>query len=365
MLHPCKTREPQVLKDILTGAAAGDRRTIRDNTATDITPVRRFTAAVADGDLYRIVEPAVTINLPPSAYVCDGLGGTYNVNQFRAGDSGIPPALVFANFKFVQNSNSLTNNYFTRSHVQLFGCELTVDGGALPFRTVGESIFSGGDSNVFSESEIGATLSGLTKSSWAGWGSYVHSAGGFQPRDSFTGYAVCVGGNLSVPDRCRVFLVSGAVEHSHATTAAVDINSGNEQSIQIGTFSALVGITPLITNLAAGPALRIDVGSLAGGGKSFALIQKATLTSTGGRVVQVRGGGQVNIDDATTGTGTIGIDASYGARVFIHGACGILGNAGNDLTVDAGSTFGTAASLAAAGDARFNATNGSAIVRQG
>jgi len=59
------------------------------------------------------------------------------------------------------------------------------------------------------------------------------------------------------------------------------------------------------------------------------------------------------------------VDASYGARVFFHGAVGITGSAGNDLTVDAGSTFGTAASLNSAGAALFNETNGSAIIRQG
>src|SRR5690606_13149041 len=45
--------------EILTGAAAGDRRTIHSNTATDIVPVRQFTAAVTAGDLYRVIEPAV------------------------------------------------------------------------------------------------------------------------------------------------------------------------------------------------------------------------------------------------------------------------------------------------------------------
>jgi hypothetical protein len=45
---------------VLTGAAAGDYRLIKDNSATDITPVRNFSAAVAQGDLYEIVD-AVTV----------------------------------------------------------------------------------------------------------------------------------------------------------------------------------------------------------------------------------------------------------------------------------------------------------------
>lgn len=43
--------------EILTGSAAGDRRTIRDNTTTEISTCAYFSADVAEDDLYRIVEP--------------------------------------------------------------------------------------------------------------------------------------------------------------------------------------------------------------------------------------------------------------------------------------------------------------------
>jgi hypothetical protein len=44
---------------VLTGAAAGDRRTINSNSATEIQPCYDFSAAVAAGDTFRVVEPAI------------------------------------------------------------------------------------------------------------------------------------------------------------------------------------------------------------------------------------------------------------------------------------------------------------------
>jgi len=49
--------------EILTGAATGDRRTIRDNDATDIVPCATFSASVAEDDTYRILEPAIEASI--------------------------------------------------------------------------------------------------------------------------------------------------------------------------------------------------------------------------------------------------------------------------------------------------------------
>jgi len=46
---------------VLTGAAAGDYRLIRNNTATDIIPVRDFSAAIGTGDTYEIVDALVQL----------------------------------------------------------------------------------------------------------------------------------------------------------------------------------------------------------------------------------------------------------------------------------------------------------------
>jgi hypothetical protein len=53
--------------EVITGAAIGDRRTIRDNTDTVITPVRNFSAAVAANDTFRIIEPAATVTYSAGA----------------------------------------------------------------------------------------------------------------------------------------------------------------------------------------------------------------------------------------------------------------------------------------------------------
>lgn len=65
--------------EILTGDAAGDRRDVWMNTATDIIPVCSFTSAVAEGDLYRIVLPSVMINFNyEDRDFCSGFGVVRN-----------------------------------------------------------------------------------------------------------------------------------------------------------------------------------------------------------------------------------------------------------------------------------------------
>lgn len=50
--------------EILSGAAKNDRRTIRNNTIDTIVPCAQFSAAVTSGDTFRIVEPAVELQVP-------------------------------------------------------------------------------------------------------------------------------------------------------------------------------------------------------------------------------------------------------------------------------------------------------------
>ena len=58
--------------EFTSGAAAGWRRTIRDNTTTDIIPCIAYQTAPAPGDTYRVVEPAVTLNIPDTPLVPSG-----------------------------------------------------------------------------------------------------------------------------------------------------------------------------------------------------------------------------------------------------------------------------------------------------
>ena len=50
--------------EVVTGAAAGDRRLVRNNTANTIVPVSAFTAPIAPGDTVRIVKPSITVLAP-------------------------------------------------------------------------------------------------------------------------------------------------------------------------------------------------------------------------------------------------------------------------------------------------------------
>jgi len=118
--------------EILTGAAAGDRRSIRNNTTTGIIPVRIFSAAVSAGDTYRVVEPSVAFMLPlsslnsnPTQAVrnCPGIVDklSYNSTAFiRPGSS-----VVFSNVRVASTGDYVVGNFIiTNSSVVFWGVEL-------------------------------------------------------------------------------------------------------------------------------------------------------------------------------------------------------------------------------------------------
>jgi hypothetical protein len=54
--------------EMLDGAAAGQRRTIRDNLAASLVPSTPFVGAPVAGDTYRVLEPAVEIQAPVTSF---------------------------------------------------------------------------------------------------------------------------------------------------------------------------------------------------------------------------------------------------------------------------------------------------------
>lgn len=52
--------------EITSGPALGDKRGVNDNDATDIVPCAPFSAAVANGNTYRIFRPSVGVSIDPT-----------------------------------------------------------------------------------------------------------------------------------------------------------------------------------------------------------------------------------------------------------------------------------------------------------
>lgn len=154
--------------EILTGDAAGDRRGIHHNTATGIIPNMHFSSAIAEGDTYRIVKPAIVIYQPDSisAPVLVENVGTARGEDYR---SEMACRVWFINFRFTSAGNDfrIVGNL---SRVQLYGIYSE------------NSYYIYGDNTYFSgldrvPSTTPPTISFLvtdwglsSESEWRGWG---------------------------------------------------------------------------------------------------------------------------------------------------------------------------------------------------
>jgi hypothetical protein len=139
-----------------SGAAAGQRRTVRNNTATDITPSRGFTPAPAPGDTFVVERPSVLLEVPanPAAFVGVATLGAPNTS---------PPQLCYVGL-------ALDGEWSVAGHgVRLYGCEHAASQQAL----AGGSVLAGVDAwdgAVAVSAELG-TLFGFAATDWLGWGS--------------------------------------------------------------------------------------------------------------------------------------------------------------------------------------------------
>ena len=108
---------------MLTGAAAGEFRTIRNNTATAIVPVYPF-SAIAEGDSFRVFEPGAVITTPASANA-GALGrhdplisgiGTPADTQGTSGEqrqSWSPSTLLLVNLTFTDDNTSALQQWLS------------------------------------------------------------------------------------------------------------------------------------------------------------------------------------------------------------------------------------------------------------
>jgi len=186
--------------EILTGAAAGDRRSIRNNTATSIVPVAKFTAAVAPGDSYRIVEPAVRLSLPstsafpsdssgfvPAVHNCPGITETVT-SGVLLGNYG-PPSVVFSNVSMVAAVQSSPSSFLfplaiVNSSVAFYGVSIvSLSASFAPqvFVDVPGVLLSGVDHAYSLPQSLFPLAEGIVPSStsWSGWGLSLPSTGFF------------------------------------------------------------------------------------------------------------------------------------------------------------------------------------------
>jgi hypothetical protein len=335
--------------EVLTGNAAGDRRTIKINDSTDLTTLEEFTTTIAAGDTYRIVEPAV--------YLEEAVNQELVLSINNAGQQAIDedggPYLAFVNIRF--NFTDQVGDYnfvIKRSSVAFYGCETVGDGLAHNGDNV-SSYFSGMDSlatGLTSAAQAPFRDLGVASiTSWRGWGFSwlsVEMDSSYQTEARHVGYYVygdaghiIRSGNVRVhgcrvrseiqilnhfnQDPCRVFFVAAAAnkaicdgpvtikgQGTVASVSQMEITSGNEIGLTVenGAQVIVAGLTITTTGGATG------IFCLWGGVVSF--ISTFLSITTSGDETEVEDTEGVNLTRAVSAYTSVGdyIEAG-GARI--------------------------------------------------
>lgn len=140
--------------EMVDGAAAGQRRTIRNNTASSIVPVAAFTVAPAPGDTYRVLRPIVVADATVDRTLSYGAG------------SGSEQPLTLINLDFSGDFDWLRA---TGNNLLFYGC-LT----SSAYLYVQNSYVAAGVTNYAygaqNQEALWAALGSDQSENWLGWG---------------------------------------------------------------------------------------------------------------------------------------------------------------------------------------------------
>jgi len=342
--------------EILSGAAAGARRTIRENTATEIFPNCGFPLDVAEVDLFRVVRPAIEIKTASvgteQSYFSQGLGVISTDYADRPSPSQPPFAwgVVLVNLKLAEDPEAalqISGETMILLGVEAPGGVILVGNGTFlsGLETFWQGTYSGDAKNE--GVPLGKRLFGAPSTmSWAGWGlsapknnkadSYISS----QPSNvdihgfinasglfAYGGYHCVLGGSLwgdginideHLNGRAKVYL------HAYLET------------IKIGCSTTGYGIRAnngqldLYCKGFAGSLLRIT--SISG-----------AIRAHRNAVVRLEGD---DIDLIATGAGSIGLSVYERSEIAVVGDLPAVTAVGGDFSVNGGQTFHPIADLA-------------------
>lgn len=209
--------------EILSGAAKGDRRTIRNNTETRVIPVNDFSGEVNKGDEFRVIESGIVFTVNSNVYAefydvyPKVLGAGYPGSVGNDGDSWdvMPaPGLVLINLRIESDAGwhgepdpntPVAFCRFVSSRVTCAGVEINSRSGYLNVAVTRDCEFLCGldaDFGYKAFEESRTPFSGFvdpfemgfaqTKTSWTGWGLSIYDDDFFSPRqiDHLFGYVV-------------------------------------------------------------------------------------------------------------------------------------------------------------------------------
>jgi hypothetical protein len=338
--------------EIMSGPAAGDRRTIRNNSATTFFPTWPFSAVVAPGNTYRVVTPAVVIapasTLGQSHVLVDGTGGQ---------DLAFPPpraSIFFVNIAFdVSGAAPFVTLQCRNARMCLLGVEVRETASPLVIITPGCVVFSGLERvNVATQApEVispVAELGAPSITAWVGW-CYAYPAGlflHFVDNTKWTGFYV---GPRVISGDAQLILFGGNLYDG----IAVD-RSDTAVSLQgEGSFPHKVLLSSGTTTVFA------ELGAVV-------TLDFCSVTSTGGNCLNAQTGALIDVVTDVTGSTTIGpaTQATNNGKIRFLELPALTGfPALGDLTVEPGGPGYPNATLALPGYSIKNEADGSIIWR--
>jgi hypothetical protein len=243
--------------EITSGAASGDRRQVRNNTATDIVPDSKFSAAVVATDTFRIFDSTVNISCDgvpagdTALVLCSGVGR--DANKGRETEPGVF-AFVGVNLTAAVPT---TRRLGIAASTVFYGTK--IDPTIIDWSTAHPSYWGCDTIAPTVQAVIPLLIGALSVTSWRGWGvrltaatqqinpngnqviGYVGSSGGLLIANA-TGVVELIGGSFTTgmtvqqalgllllmgvrPDTTRFAAVALTLFAARAELALVDINA--------------------------------------------------------------------------------------------------------------------------------------------
>lgn len=350
--------------EILTGDAAGDRRTIRDHTDTTITPVEEFSSAVADGDTFRIVRPAAEIEVDTgdNSSVGDNLLSGYGsmaAMAERVPRNASSAAMHFVNLRFVRSPNAASPYInFVRSAVVLVGCEASNANGSVILKFSRSDFSIGFDTLIYYKTGVDL-LGAEDLRSWQGWG--------LGDNDDVTTHSLFLSASNG-----RVYYVGRALIVEGRSN--IRLAGGNLHGRESGSVASLTVVDSTLR--AEGPGNAVAALITATGGRSAVEAEDAAhadldlvkITAATGygvlsktrSLVKLEAGSELNVGD-------VGLRAESAAQIIFEDGLTVTAS-GNDTELDDGTSLaiGSYGSPGTATDSLVRGTgpnNGTAIIK--
>lgn len=323
--------------EILTGSAAGDRRTIRNNTATEIYPNVPFSAAISMGDTYRIIKPETTIY--------------YSGDYTTVFASNISPPSPEKFPRYIESRLWLINLRFTKSTsygywefnainsgMNMFGVVFTEE---VDMHLNNSSIHSGYEiynslSGYFAVPSVVDDLDVENETNWNGWGVVVES----QTFDQGTFY---LRGDENSSVRGSINAEGLSVNYGTVFMFFGSIWGGGYNCVSV-TAKAFLYINAIIADILIG-SLSSDIGmSISGKMATLAFgPSKKIIIKSSGNAINVIDGGNLMLSSVSSGieieTSTgIGINVREGGKVLVSLETPVMSTGGGDFSENNGTT---------------------------